>query len=117
MPTPTNQQIEQTRQVLGLKSFSEVSGLISNLANDVQWTAQLTDNTTFLSEQDSVNDVQAVGSIKLFGDNDISETLAGKIRNRSRLRFGLTALSGKATDADAEHSLLCESIESTVKWF
>jgi len=94
MPTPTPEQIESTREVLGLNSYSDAQGRIESL-EEAQWDAQLVDNGLYADEKDGVD---IGGSNALLGAQISVEETIGRIRNRSRLRFGLPALTGTAGD-------------------
>jgi hypothetical protein len=81
MPTPTPEQIETTREVLMLDTYTETAGLISDL-EEAQWTAQVSDNTLWNTKRNSVTIIDSTVKID-------PASLLGRIRDRSRRRFGL----------------------------
>lgn len=107
-PNPTATQIETTREVLALKSYSETSGLIGDL-DDAQWAAQIADNALWAAKRNKFVELRGGG---VFID---PKSPLGRIRNRSRLRFGLSALQGEASDADAESAE--GGLVSSLSWF
>lgn len=109
-PEPTQAEIETTREVLALPSFDQARDLVNGL-NQAQWDAQTADNATWLEARDETDAIKRVGSIEFF---EPASSLT-RIRNRSRFRFGLPALSGDATESDAQNGL--NIFASTGKWF
>ena len=110
-PAPTLDEIELTREVLALKSYSDTKSRIEAL-EPPQWAVQQADNALWTANRNSVDDVKRLGEIEFFENPD---SILSKIRNRSRLRFGLAALTGEASDADAESA--GQSLVSTLRWF
>lgn len=104
-PSPTTAQIELTREVLALSSYAETSGLIDALG-DAQWAAQIADNDLWQTKRNSVTVIDSTVKID-------PGSLLGRIRNRSRLRFGLAPLAGDATDAKISNSGAIQSVQ----WF
>ena len=112
MPTPTDQQISVTREMLGLNDFDLTKSLIEAV-NDAEWTLHLTDIETWSVNRGEVNDIKRVGSIEFFelGSNPILASL----RNSARARFGLTPLSDSASWTEAGRA--GSRIETTLKYF
>jgi len=107
MPTPTADEIELTREVLGLKSYSATETAIGGLVES-QWAAQLIDNETWAQNNDEYIELSGTVILKPY-------VLLKKIRNRSRHRFGLTAVSGDGSN-DALDNELTTGINSLM-WF
>lgn len=112
MPIPTAEEIETTREVLALVSYTDASARIEQLLA-VQWAAQQEDNDLWTSNRNTIDDVKRVGEIEFFDMADGG--ILSKIRNRSRLRFGLPALSAAAADAEAQSA--GRNLTSTLRWF
>lgn len=112
MPTPDADQIEETREVLGLKSYSDTASLIADV-EEVQWTAQLADNETWADNRDKKVEIRDADGIYLDPNSFL-----GKLRNRSRRRFGLAAVGGKGSDKDVQdYEDFGRVLESSLKWF
>lgn len=105
------EQVELTREVLALKSYADTESRIGNLTS-AQWTAQIADNNLWATKRDKFVELRG-GKSGVFIDPQSS---LGRIRNRSRLRFGLPALQGEAADADAE-SADGGGLISSLGWF
>ncbi len=95
-----------TREVLGLKSYADAETRIGGL-EEAQWTVQLADNELWAANRD--DNVIIDSTVKIDPGS-----LLGRIRNRSRLRFGLPALSGNASDAETENGI--DQIQS-LAWY
>jgi hypothetical protein len=87
MPTPEPEEIETTREVLSLTSYSDTQSRIEAL-EDVQWTAQMDDNEKWLLKRDKY--IRMAGNTANFGVSINPESPLGRIRTRSQLRFGMT---------------------------
>jgi hypothetical protein len=112
MPTPEAEQVEETREVLGLKSYSVTAELIEGV-EEVQWTAQLADNETWAANRDKKVEIRNADGIYLDPNSFL-----GKLRNRSRRRFGLAAVGGNASDSDVQNYEDFGRIsESTLRYF
>lgn len=106
-PTPTEAQIEKTREVAGENSYGFIEGLIDT-RNDSQWARVL----QLLVEWDEYPEGDTV---ELEGGRDAvnysSETARGDIRIRLRLLLGLpefrdSALTGAATSTALYNSFV-----------
>jgi hypothetical protein len=101
-PTPTEAQIEKTREVTGENSYDYIEGLIDNL-KDSQWARAL----QLLLDWD---EYPAGDTIELAGGREAvnysSETARGDIRIRLRLLLGLPELrDGTLTGAPGSVAL------------
>lgn len=87
-PTPTEAQIDKTREIAGEKSYAYVAGLIDRL-NDAQWARALQLQTAW-------TDYPEGDTIELEGGDDAvnysSETARRDIRARMRLLLELPEL-------------------------
>lgn len=87
-PTPTEAQIEKTREVAGENDYDFISDLIDEL-NDSQWARALALQTAW-------DEYPAGDTIGLGGGRDAvlysSETSRGDVRVRMRLLLGLPEL-------------------------
>jgi hypothetical protein len=83
--TLTPVQIESVREMVGDKSYSTVSSLITDLVEDAQRTAQIADVAEWDARKNKVLKMEG-GSDGIKLDND---PLLRKLRNRTRARLDL----------------------------
>ncbi|HEY0428995.1 MAG TPA: hypothetical protein VGC76_14535 [Pyrinomonadaceae bacterium] len=110
-PTPTNEQTETVREIAKLSSFADAQERISSL-NDEQWAAMLADITAWSSVKNQFTRLKGGRSGV---DIDPGRTRM-EIRNRVRVRLGLSELTEQYGDENQTGSSETCSVPIGYSW-